>query len=62
MKDEKKLENKKKIREWQENLKNYKAKNFLGEYEVPFPNMIDLIHKAYELYGYKEKLGNTEFN
>ena len=61
MKDEKKLKNKKKIREWQENLKNYKTKNFLGAYEVPFPNMIDLIQKAYELYGYKEKLGNPEF-
>lgn len=61
MKDEKKLEIKKKIREWQENLKAYKSKDYFGNYEVPFTNMIDLIHQAYELYGYKEKFGDTEF-
>ena len=61
MKDEKKLEIKKKIREWQENLKNYKKDNFWG-YEVPFANMIDLTHQAYELYGYNSKSERWEYD
>lgn len=61
MKDEKKLEIKKKIREWQENLKNYKKDDFWG-YEVPFANMIDLTHQAYELYGYNSKSERWEYD
>ena len=61
MKDEKKLEIKKKIREWQENLKNYKKDDFWG-YEIPFANMIDLTHQAYELYGYNSKSERWEYD
>ena len=61
MKDEKKLEIKKKIREWQENLKNYKKDDFWGN-EIPFANMIDLTHQAYELYGYNSKSERWEYD
>lgn len=60
MKDEKKLEIKKKIKEWIENLKNYQEEGRYG-YNIPFANMVDLVQQAYRLYGYKSKYDKCEY-
>lgn len=60
MKDEKKLEIKKKIKEWIENLKNYQEEGRYG-YNIPFANMVDLVQQAYSLYGYKSKYDKCEY-